>query len=165
MARCIRLRRGTAPQHETFTGAMGEITVDTTNNTIRVHDGQTLGGTALAKRSEIPDLSGVDYVIAWQTPSAANNYTWYRKYKSGWVEQGGIESVTGHSTTTTSDITLPITMLDTNYVALSTINHSGENVAVACQVHKASQTNISLRISYNSKLTRKISWMVCGMSA
>lgn len=124
MARCIRLRRGTAPQHETFTGAMGEITVDTTNNTIRVHDGQTLGGTALAKRSEIPDLSGVDYVIAWQTPSAANNYTWYRKYKSGWVEQGG------HSTSQT--VTLPVEMADTSYVIqlTSTCNSANNNVVV-----------------------------------
>jgi len=118
MARCIRLRRGTAPQHETFTGAMGEITVDTTNNTIRVHDGQTLGGTALAKRSEIPDLSGVDYVIAWQTPSAANNFTWYRKYKSGWVEQGGSDftpRTINAGTGTAWYVTLPVPMSDTNY--------------------------------------------------
>ena len=35
----------------------------------------------------------IDYVIASQTPTADNNYTWYRKYKSGWVEQGGKVSV------------------------------------------------------------------------
>ena len=28
-------------------------------------------------------------VIDFQEPTSANNYTWYRKYKSGWVEQGG----------------------------------------------------------------------------
>lgn len=165
MARRIQFRRGSAIDHETFTGAQGEITVDTTNNTLRVHDGFTPGGTSIARADQIPDMTSIDYVEQWQNPTEENNYTWYRKYKSGWVEQGGIESVTGYAATTTSNITLPITMLDTNYVALATINHSGENVAVACQVHKASQTNISLRISYNSKLTRKISWMVCGMSA
>ena len=31
-----------------------------------------------------------DYVIASQIPTETNNYTWYRKYKSGWIEQGGI---------------------------------------------------------------------------
>ncbi|MBP9999681.1 MAG: hypothetical protein KBT14_03260, partial [Proteobacteria bacterium] len=31
----------------------------------------------------------IDYVVESQTPTAENNYTWYRKYKSGWVEQGG----------------------------------------------------------------------------
>lgn len=30
----------------------------------------------------------LDYVVASQAPTAANSYTWYRKYKSGWVEQG-----------------------------------------------------------------------------
>lgn len=28
-------------------------------------------------------------VIAFQAPTAGNNYTWYRKYADGWVEQGG----------------------------------------------------------------------------
>lgn len=32
---------------------------------------------------------GADAVIEYQMPTAENNYTWYRKYKSGWVEQGG----------------------------------------------------------------------------
>ena len=31
----------------------------------------------------------IDYVIASQNPTAENNYMWYRKYKSGWIEQGG----------------------------------------------------------------------------
>lgn len=29
-----------------------------------------------------------DAVIDYQEPTSANNYTWYRKYASGWVEQG-----------------------------------------------------------------------------
>lgn len=163
--RALRPARGDGARNDAYVGQNGEITVDTENKTLRVHDGETPGGVTMARMVDIPNVADADYVIEWQSPTAENNYTWYRKYKSGWVEQGGIESVTGYAATTTSDITLPITMLDTNYVALSTINHSGENVAVACQVHKASQTNISLRISYNAKLTRKISWMVCGMSA
>ena len=31
----IQFRRGASAEHETFTGAPGEITVDTTNNTLR----------------------------------------------------------------------------------------------------------------------------------
>lgn len=85
MSRQIQFRRGTAAEHETFTGAVGEITVDTTNKTLRVHDGATIGGTALARADSIP----ADYVVAWQMPTSNNNYTWYRKYKSGWLEQGG----------------------------------------------------------------------------
>ena len=54
MSRQIQFRRGTATEHENFIGAMGEITVDTTNKTLRVHDGETAGGTALARQSDVP---------------------------------------------------------------------------------------------------------------
>ena len=40
-------RRGTETEHDTFTGAVGEITVDTTNDEVRVHDGARTGGFAL----------------------------------------------------------------------------------------------------------------------
>lgn len=48
MAKQLQLRKGTQAEHTTFTGADGEVTVDTTNKTLRVHDGSTIGGTALA---------------------------------------------------------------------------------------------------------------------
>jgi hypothetical protein len=47
--RRIQLRRGTTAENNAFTGAVGEITINTTNNSIRVHDGATLGGTETAK--------------------------------------------------------------------------------------------------------------------
>ena len=56
MAKLLRLRRGTSTQHTTFTGAEGEVTVNTTNDSLHVHDGTTAGGTELAKA----DLSNVD---------------------------------------------------------------------------------------------------------
>lgn len=43
----VKRRRGTAEENNAFTGAEGEITVDLTNKTLRVHDGETLGGTAV----------------------------------------------------------------------------------------------------------------------
>ena len=48
MAKQLQLRRGTELENDTFTGANGEVTVDTTNKTLRVHDGTTVGGTRLA---------------------------------------------------------------------------------------------------------------------
>lgn len=44
MARRIQFRRGTTTQHSIFTGAPGELTVDTDKNIIVVHDGVTPGG-------------------------------------------------------------------------------------------------------------------------
>lgn len=57
----VQFRRGTESQNSSFTGATGEISYDTTNNTLRVHDGSTSGGYRLALFSEIPsgDISGV----------------------------------------------------------------------------------------------------------
>ena len=47
MATRIKLRRGTETEHQSFTGAEGEITVNTTNYSVRVHDGTTQGGKEL----------------------------------------------------------------------------------------------------------------------
>jgi hypothetical protein len=55
----VKFRRGTATQHNSFTGAEGEITVDTTNKTLRVHDNSTVGGIRLAKSSEVANLQFV----------------------------------------------------------------------------------------------------------
>lgn len=43
----VRLRRGTTAEHATFTGALGEVTVDTDKKTLVVHDGSTPGGTPM----------------------------------------------------------------------------------------------------------------------
>ena len=51
MAARVKLRRGTSLQHQSFTGAEAEITVDTTNWSVRVHDGATAGGHELLKTS------------------------------------------------------------------------------------------------------------------
>ena len=56
MAKILRLRRGTAAQHAAFTGLEGEITVDTTNDTLRVHDNVTVGGHILASRAYVDDV-------------------------------------------------------------------------------------------------------------
>ena len=50
----VKLRRGTTAQHAGFTGAEGEVTVDTDKDTVVVHDGSTAGGHELAKASDVP---------------------------------------------------------------------------------------------------------------
>lgn len=103
MAEQWRIRRGTNTENNAFTGALGEVTMDTDRNEVRIHDGSTVGGYK---------VGGEDYVISYQTPSSSNNYTWYRKYKSGWVEQGGNVNVPGPGGATP---TFPVIMIDTNY--------------------------------------------------
>jgi hypothetical protein len=55
MTKQVQRRRGTATQHTSFTGAEGEISVNTTNKSVHVHDGVTAGGVEAARA----DLSNV----------------------------------------------------------------------------------------------------------
>ena len=55
MAKRVQRRRGTTAEHASFTGYVGESTVDTTKDTVVVHDGSQLGGFPLARE----DLSNV----------------------------------------------------------------------------------------------------------
>ena len=53
----VQFRRGTNTQNNAFTGAVGELTVDTTLNTLRVHDGSTAGGIALVNLTAAQTLT------------------------------------------------------------------------------------------------------------
>jgi len=44
----VRFRKGTTAEHANFIGAIAEVTVDTTKNTLRVHDNTTTGGHVIA---------------------------------------------------------------------------------------------------------------------
>ena len=47
MSTQVQFRRGTTAENDAFTGAVGEITVDTTLNKLRLHDGSTAGGSVI----------------------------------------------------------------------------------------------------------------------
>lgn len=103
----------------------------------------------------------IDYVVASQTPNADNNYTWYRKYKSGWVEQGGqIPSTTASSASKT--VNLPITMTDTNYFACSNTGYTGNDAPNYGNVVK-SKTTTTITVGHLVNYTTN--WMVSGISA
>jgi len=57
MSTQVQFRRGTTAEHSTFTGAVGEVTVDTTKDTAVVHDGSTAGGIPLAREADIPTIT------------------------------------------------------------------------------------------------------------
>jgi hypothetical protein len=70
----LQFRRGTAAQMATFTGAQGEVVVDTTNNRVVVHDGTTAGGWPAARVAEVAPQSGrLSYVSATQIKFAPFN--------------------------------------------------------------------------------------------
>jgi len=69
MAKLLKLRRGTTSQHSSFTGAEGEVTVDTTKDTAVVHDGSQAGGRPLLRE----DLDNIGTGVITAAMLAANS--------------------------------------------------------------------------------------------
>jgi hypothetical protein len=63
MAKLLKLRRGTTTQHGSFTGAEGEVTVDTSKDVLVVNDGSTAGGHPLAAE-DMSNVSSTSIVSA-----------------------------------------------------------------------------------------------------
>jgi len=57
MPTVLQFRRGTTSQNNAFTGAIGEITYDTTTDVLRIHDGSTAGGFAMVSASSTATLT------------------------------------------------------------------------------------------------------------
>ena len=117
----------------------------------------------------VDTVAKADAVIDFQVPTAENDYTWYRKYKSGWVEQGG--HYTHNNVEGTVTTTLAVEMADTHY-----------NLQITKELGTAADTNTSYQFisSYvdNSKTTTSFQvrmttanrlngydWQVSGMTA
>lgn len=150
MAKQLQIRRGTTMANDVFIGAEGEITMDTTTKGLRVHDGQTAGGFK------------IDTVVDFQVPTASNNYTWYRKYSSGWVEQGG--TCVSSSTQNQFAVTYPVEMADANYnlqVTIVTDTNSNSPTYYAVGARTKSATGFTCYMSNN--ITKD--WRICGMAA
>lgn len=151
MSKQWQIRRGTTDENDAFTGAVGEITMDTDKKAIRIHDGSTQGGI------KIPSETTADYVVEWQMPATENNYTWYRKYKSGWVEQGGNTYISSAG----QIVSLPVYMADTNYTATS----SGGSSRFGCTtIYNKTTTSFAAWVSDDDTFNAGIlSWCVYGI--
>jgi len=83
MPTALQLRRGSTSQNNSFTGAVGEVSVDTDKDTLRVHDGSTAGGfevvttsatqTLTNKTLTSPNISGASFTGASFTFEGASD--------------------------------------------------------------------------------------------
>jgi len=73
MAKTLQFRRGTEAELDSITGAEGELFVDLTTDTVRVHDGSTQGGVKLAKLSDADDAANTAYANATSYADDAAN--------------------------------------------------------------------------------------------
>lgn len=121
---------------------------------------------ALNNKVDLPigdSQDGIDFVVDWQNPTTQNNYTWYRKYKSGWVEQGG-QRVASNGTTTVS---LPIEMANTYYTATGGIIYTGASTGTVGFQFVKNTTSIVIAARWNGAFNDglAVDWQVSGMAA
>ena len=119
MATAVQLRRGTTAQNDAFTGALGEVSVDTTLDTLRVHDASTQGGFPLINTSSAQSITGKTFTGT--TVMAALDI-------SGNVD---IDGTLEADAITINSVTLAETISDTVGAMVSSNTESG--IAVAYQ--------------------------------
>lgn len=114
----------TASVVKTWTGTLAEYTaLATKSDDIQyIITDDDSAGTNVYTKAEVDSLvtsavaeANAHRVIAFQAPMAANNYTWYRKYADGWIEQGG-----RYAGRQNISITMPVEMSDSNYSVVLT---------------------------------------------
>jgi len=71
----VQFRRGTTSQNNSFTGATGEISIDTQLKVLRVHDGSTAGGQALVGTSATQTLTNKTLTSPVVNSATLNNST------------------------------------------------------------------------------------------
>jgi hypothetical protein len=136
MAYAIQRRRGTATEHNTFTGLAGEITIDTTNNTIRVHDGSTAGGHRLAKYSEINTQENIEDAVGNLLTAGAGISLAYDDANgtltiTNTTSAGDIESVTAGDGLSGGGTSGAVSLaLDLNELTAATVDVSADSIAI-----------------------------------
>lgn len=77
MTRKLQILRGTTAQNDAYTGSIGELTMDTDRNEVRIHDGQTVGGIKISDRN-MPILTSMffDHITNDMSWLRADTFSW-----------------------------------------------------------------------------------------
>jgi hypothetical protein len=146
----IQYRRGTSSENDSFTGALGEVTVDTTLNSLRVHNGSTAGGSKIIS---VNSQTGHANITGNLLPTANVTYDlgsvtqrWRTGYfSSGTIDLGGsqisVDPATGFSFTVAGTDT-PI-VLSANGAATSN-TFTASTVTISSSTQSTHNTNGAL---------------------
>ena len=120
----------------------------------------------------LPNKSPTRQVIEFQEPTAENNYTWYRLYDDGWVEQSGADLIIGNlGNGNASQATAPllVTMADTTYRATAICRTQSGNdynrLYASLGPKQTTSCSFGVRNIGGSTSDIRIMWQVCGKSA
>ena len=61
----LQIRRGTTSQNNSFTGAVGELSIDTDTENIRIHDGSSAGGAEIIPSGTIAGFGNTTAPTGW----------------------------------------------------------------------------------------------------
>ena len=100
-------------------------------------------------------------VVAFQAPTSANSYKWYRKYADGWVEQGG-ECAAAYNG---AAVTFPITMSNTRYHFFLSVGQGQLTGTVGSVVNNRMVTGMTVYTNYSGSQPDYICWEIKGMAA
>lgn len=110
--------------------------------------------------------AGYDFVIDYKVPTASDP-TWYRKYKSGWVEQGGVGTSQQYNVTN-RNVTFLINMKDTSYACNVIPGESTQqswDFGVRIAIKYTDGIDVRGGTNSNSAYSGQFHWEVKGMSA
>lgn len=152
MAVSLKLRRGTTSQHSSFTGAEGEVTVDTTKDTLVVHDGSTAGGVPLAKESALSSYATDSSVVKLTGNQTIGGTKTFSSTISGSIT-GNAETVT-NGVYTTGDQTIGGTKTFSNTITGSVSGNAG---TVTNGVYTTGNQTIGGTKTFSSTITGSVS--------
>ena len=104
-------------------------------------------------------------VIEFQAPTAEYNYTWYRKYADGWVEQGGVFDAPNNTAGVEKTITLPLPMTNDKYTITIGVRNTTNDYDVYLFVATKTSTTITFKCNIANAALADQNWQVSGMSA
>jgi hypothetical protein len=129
MSTQVQFRRGTSAETAAFTGAAGEVTVNTTVNTCVVHDGVTVGGYSLAR---------ADFVNVALAPGSLSSCAlkFANSFNTGIISPGVgqialvANGVAGLTIDSSGSITIPGNVLISGGLTVSGSFNSTDNLAL-----------------------------------
>ena len=101
-------------------------------------------------------LLGDDVITTWQS---SDKKSWYRKYASGWIEQGGYVGASATS------VTYPVAFADTNYCILRTRHTTNGNDIGDDGQNVRSVTTTGFTMSNGYAPSYGSWWFACGYAA
>lgn len=127
----VVLNRGSNTENDLFTGFPGEIVYDTTNQTIRIHDGSTAGGKRLAT-------------------VAANNL-----FSTNSISSNIISSGVGQFTNVTSNVANVTTATITTFASSNATITTGTVVTLSSNLITSNNITINNQPTNNAHATNK----------